>query len=354
MKTRRNLLFILIIAIAAVLCVIFRHSTVHELRPVEENPTNNTPESEISHPGTSQTNSTESIDTKMSASRSMENGSEEQIQQRRDQMENALQAGLSEWRTPIEFYGKVIDENSNPVPGASVHFVWTDLSDKGNSEKDTMSDGNGFFSLSNTNGKNLIVRATKEGYYSYQPFGVAFNYAGENQNFVPDAANPVVFRLKKMGTAEPLAVFEKTFQLSVSGKPLEISLKTGLPAAPGEGDLVAEFFKQSPQNSADHVYDWTLKITTPNGGLALFTNELDFFAPVSGYTPSDLIEMKTSLGNQWQSQIKRRYFVQLSGGKYARISLDFMSHNGSLQIQGFNNPSGSRNLEFNPQLTISP
>lgn len=266
-------------------------------------------------------------------------------------MEEERQKGLDEWRTPIEFYGKVVDENTNVVAGASVHFVWTDLSPKGNSEKDTTSDQNGLFFLSNTNGKNLIVQVSKDGYYSYQPFGAAFNYAGENQNFSPDASNPVLFRLKKKGVAEPLVAFEKNYQISVSGKPLEIDLKTGAIAPPGQG-IIMQYVKQ-PQNQDDRLYDWSFQITMPNGGLLLSTDEFDFVAPVNGYASSDLVEMKSSPASEWQSRMKRQYFVRLPDGTYARLVLDLMSHNGSLKVQVFSNPSGSRNLEFDPSNAIN-
>jgi len=274
-----------------------------------------------------------------------ESNSTARIEQRLKQMEEDRQKGLNEWRTPIKFYGRVIDENTNPVANADIHFVWTDLSTTGNSEKQTTSDTKGQFSLNNTTGKNLIVTVSKQGYYAYQPFGAAFNYAGQNENFVPDAANPIIFRLKKKGIAEPLVVIENNFQISISGKPLEIDLKTGMAVPPGQGNIVAEFVKQSPQNPDDRLYDWSFEITVPNGGLVLSTAELDFSAPMDGYKPSDLVEMKSSLGDNWESRMKRQYFVRLSDGNYARIVLDLMAHNGSLKIQAFTNPSGSRNLE---------
>jgi hypothetical protein len=68
-----------------------------------------------------------------------------------------------------------------------------------------------------------------------------------------------------------------------------------------------------------------------------------------GYEPSGLVEMKSSSEGNWQGRMKLQYFVRLAEGKYARILLDLMSHNGSLRIQGFTNPSGSRNLEYDPQ-----
>src|SRR6266404_3714259 len=71
-----------------------------------------------------------------------------------------------EWKIPISFYGKAIDERGQPMPGADVHFQWTTLSGKGTSEADTKSDDKGLFSLNNVQGKRLLVRVTKPGYYS--------------------------------------------------------------------------------------------------------------------------------------------------------------------------------------------
>ena len=165
------------------------------------------------------------------------------VESRINQIKTEVERGYEEWRTPIEFYGKVVDENTNAVANADVHFVWTDLSPKGNSDKQTTSDGSGLFSLRNEAGKHLMVQVSKQGYYSYQPFGAAFFYAGENQNFVPDAANPVMFRLKKKGVAEPLVHVQapiggaKGFRVARDGTGVEISLATGKTVPSGQGDL---------------------------------------------------------------------------------------------------------------------
>jgi hypothetical protein len=38
---------------------------------------------------------------------------------------------VNRFKTPIEFYGKVIDKNGNPVEGATVGLGWTDESPSG-------------------------------------------------------------------------------------------------------------------------------------------------------------------------------------------------------------------------------
>jgi len=75
---------------------------------------------------------------------------------------------------------------------------------------------------------------------------------------------------------------------------------------------------------------------------------------MSGYEPSDLVEMKSSLGKNWQSRMQRQYFIRLPEGNLARVVLDLMSHNGALSMQAFINPSGSRNLEYDPKVSAKP
>lgn len=276
------------------------------------------------------------------------------IEQRRKQMDEDRQKGLNEWRTPIEFYGKVVDEKNNPVESATIHFNWTDLSPTGNSEETTTSDQSGYFSLLKRNGKNLVVEVSKSGYYEYLQSRAAFTYAGENHNFVPDIASPVIFRLKKKGVAEALVALDKNFQISISGKPLEIDLRTGKVGSLGQEKVIMEFVKQAPVKTDERVYDWSFKITVPNGGLFLAADAFDFSAPEAGYVPSDFIEMKSSAADNWQNRMQRQYFLKLADGVFARIVLDLMAYNGSLKIQAFVNPSGSRNLEFDPAKAVTP
>src|SRR5436190_16975506 len=54
----------------------------------------------------------------------------------------------ADWKVPVRFYGRVVDQNMEPVTGATIHFQWTDLSKQGTAEADTVSDAHGNFSLS--------------------------------------------------------------------------------------------------------------------------------------------------------------------------------------------------------------
>ena len=59
---------------------------------------------------------------------------------------------------PISFYGKVVDEDGQPVSGATASFIWTDMSAKGTSTVESVSDQQGLFLLDAVQGKRLQVR----------------------------------------------------------------------------------------------------------------------------------------------------------------------------------------------------
>jgi len=111
-----------------------------------------------------------------------------------------------DWKQPVNFYGRVVDENNVAVADANIHFKLNDLSQKGTSDWDLTSDSNGGFSLTNKKGKYLYVTVGKQGYYSSDnSVGSGFEYANPaNGLFTPDAGNPVVFHLRKKGVGADL------------------------------------------------------------------------------------------------------------------------------------------------------
>lgn len=267
----------------------------------------------------------------------------------------------NDWRTPIEFYGKVVDEKTNPIANAEIHFVWTDLSIKGNSDKQTTSDTNGLFTLTKVSGKNLIVQASKEGYDAYNPSGAGFNYAGDNQNFIPNSSAPIVFKLRKKGVADPLIVVRgsmrwgKTFAIPKDGTPTEISLMTGKVVSATQGDLRVECRTNDTDKKPDGKYNWNCRLTVPGGGLVESTNSFDFEAPLEDYQTSESISMSASDQAGWSSRIEKKYFLKLANGNYARITFAmFTEGDHFFKIESYLNPSSSRNLEFDPKKMIQP
>ena len=190
------------------------------------------------------------------------------------------------WRTPIEFYGKVVDENTNPVAGVQVDFGCNDLSPTGTSYYHTESDANGLFSIKDITGKLLNIHVSKEGYYSSKSDSDSFYYAGENVNFVPDQSNPIIFHLRKKGARAKLVEVKQNYGIARDGTALGIDLTTGKAATGGSGNLVVQCWTEDAGKSSGQKYDWHCLVTIPGGGLVLSSGEFDFSAPEDGYAPS--------------------------------------------------------------------
>jgi hypothetical protein len=266
--------------------------------------------------------------------------------ERVEQIKKSLEEGKSEWRAPINFYGSVLDESNNPVVGANIHFIWTDLSPTGNSERATTSDGYGLFSLLNTTGKNLIVSVSKSGYYPYQPSGAAFNYAGENQNFVPDQGNPVVFRLRKKGEGANLVHLHKGFPIPKDGSPVLIDLATGNTTTASESAFKMECWTHDNEKKEGWKFDWKCRISVPGGGLQIYDGGFPFLALEDGYVSEEIIDMPVADNPQWAEDVQRKFYIKTADGHFARMEFRMIAHGDHFcQIDSFFNPDGSRNLE---------
>ena len=142
-----------------------------------------------------------------------------------------------QWKMPIEFYGKVVDQFGEPVSDARVNFVWTTVIGPVPDPKRTvMSGSDGRFEIKGIQGKGISVDILKDGYtYTRNSHG-SFEYAAFYQdNFhVPDPNNPVVFRLHKTMEAEPLYEFSPYGYITPGGSPLILNIENGKIVAQGD------------------------------------------------------------------------------------------------------------------------
>lgn len=253
----------------------------------------------------------------------------------------------NEWRTPIEFYGMVVDESNNPVSDVQIDFSCNDLSPTGTTDYHTASDGNGLFSLKNITGKLLVINnISKEGYYTSKEDNTSFEYG--DSHLVADPNQPVIFHLRKKKQGADLVVidypgFARIAQLKHDGTPIDLDLFKGVPVAAGTGQLKLEFWRDLSDRNAK-FFDWKLQISIPNGGLVGTDEEFPFMAPENGYQPSIVMDMQTNDPN-WQGNMKTKYYFQLPDGKYGRFDFEFLPHNGVFTVHSAINTDGTRYLE---------
>ena len=126
-----------------------------------------------------------------------------------------------EWKMPINFYGKVVDENDQPVVGAIITLRWTDLSPDGSSSEDILSDSSGRFSLTGKQGKRLVIdNIEKDGYHlSKTQNDFSYVYAAFFEDIFHEAEpdKPVMFRMIRRGIIEPLIYRDTLYLLKPDG-----------------------------------------------------------------------------------------------------------------------------------------
>jgi uncharacterized repeat protein (TIGR03803 family) len=268
---------------------------------------------------------------------------------------------LDAMQCPIDFYGRVVDENTNNVPGAGITFQWNDLLARGSeANSTTQSDPGGMFSLLGKQGSSLSVSVGKDGFYGTRDSKQYFKFGkmDAGAKHLPDPQRPVVFTLRKMGAGAELISTDFPIgmgqhpQLRRDGTPVEIDMLRGGPAPAGSGQLKMEFWNDATNRNA-RIFNWRLKLTVPGGGLVETQEEFPFLASESGYQCPLAIEMLAT-DKEWKSDLRTKYYVHLPDGKYGRVEVNLMAYNGIIRVHSVVNPSGSRNLEPLPPKPFVP
>ncbi len=255
---------------------------------------------------------------------------------------------------PIDFWGKVVDENGKPVVTAHVIFKISDNPDSYSPKQtfETLSDENGLFSLTGKKGGILFVSVGKEGYSLLkEPIQGNFLYFFKGKpgyNSLPVPENPALYVLRKKGKGAALARMNLRRNFPTSGKPVEIGFR------PHQVDLKIEYRALSEKDEKKR-FDWQCRISTPKGGLAPWKGwqEFDFEAPETGYKSLDEINLSKN-AERWTDSATRKFFLKTTDGKYA--CLEFRVYVGNepfFVIEAYYNPSGSRNLEYDPAKEIN-
>lgn len=264
-----------------------------------------------------------------------------------NEVSNVLKDGearyLAKAIRPIEFYGKVIDENQQPVEGVDIAFSETYTSPAINMK----SDANGLFSLRNVSGRYLSVDVSKEGYYGSKSNRMSFDYSPELATNLhrPVESNPVLFHLRKkkegadMITSQIGMRPELEFSTPRDGTPTWVNFlnqKVG-----GEGQLEISSIKPAP---GEKDATWLFRMSIPGGGFVESNEEFPFEAPVSGYQPT--IEFNFRAGDTNSTEIinKQYYVVFGQPAKYGRITIETGMSRG-VYLGYAINPDGSRYLE---------
>ena len=264
---------------------------------------------------------------------------------------------------PIDFWGKVIDQDGNPLAGVTITADTRTFAVGTNGRPYTafpktnlVTGTDGLFEIHGMTGDALSIRALeKDGYETEHGALRDFGY-NTSQNITPDPNSPVIFRLWKEGAKQPLISGDKFIKIVPDGQPYAIDLMTGTitEAKGSEGDLQIWVKRPDGMQDGQRYYEWSFGIRPQDGGILqeLDGNDAMYLAPVEGYT--NIYEYKHPASHSgWGSGSgDRRFYVKIRGQIYGRIQVavnTFFDGNipgynrgdGTLSIHYVVNPSGS-------------
>jgi hypothetical protein len=260
-------------------------------------------------------------------------------------------------KASMDTYGKVVDQDGQPVVGAKVRgFLEFEDFDKEDTH-DTMTDALGRFKFLGLHAKGLAMVPEKEGYEFNSRI---LSNVNRSANYLPVPNNPLVFTMWKLRGAEPMKHIQINTDVPCDGNVKRFDLLSN--EQRGSGDLQVTLTRDplTPnQGSRRKPFNWTATFAITNGGLVeIPTNTIyPYEAPAEGYQSVIIWNYPTNMVG-WESHIKRSfYFKSQNGQVYGRMSIEIWA-GGKTPDMAFNadiyvNPNGSRNLEFDSSKQIT-
>ncbi|MBI1374942.1 MAG: hypothetical protein GC159_19665 [Phycisphaera sp.] len=258
----------------------------------------------------------------------------------------------------IEFYGRVIDQDDNPVVGARVvmhRYVMRGTNEDPNPETTTDTDGR--FTFTGARGTYLSVTAIdREGYIQPPINSVPREFQHPNREpirFTPDA--PVVFRLHKTtGKLEPLLRVDYYADIPADGTvySIDFTKKEVIKGATDDADLQLSVTRGAV-DVTQRSFTWVARIVANGGGIVQTGAEPDLDA-IARTIPDDRFVAQAEWGfaaddKPWRDGIgQEMIFVRSRGGQHAAqliINLWAYSirdeHPARFRVEGIVNPAGT-------------
>ena len=276
----------------------------------------------------------------------------------KERMTAALRKRLQEGNVPIDFYGKVVDQNGAPVAGvevkAAIRLMKEPIPGMIGDGFDylvasTASDGT--FSFLNRTGEFFgIDKIQKEGYLVSATVHekTYYYYASDEKKYRPNPSVPEVFKIWKQMGAEKLIEKNLKYKLTTEGRSYGLDLLNG---AQAKADAIADIrvSMTAPSVIKPHVkYDWNFVLEAAEGGLIETSDDYMYLAPLDGYVSRIQVSFNASDAN-WSDNFRKRFYVMSRNGSvYARIEILVgvaLNGRGYLHIESASNPNSSRNLE---------
>jgi hypothetical protein len=232
----------------------------------------------------------------------------------------------------VRFYGKLVDQNGEPVVGADVFgfsgYYVESLSEqlkfgggkKGTKKIEVKTDENGLFVVDGYRATNLsFTEIRKDGYRAEEklPSGLVFGNTF-SKRYESDSLSPVIFPMWKKGDTEPLMKARWRKSVVPDGRAYTLEMASGRVVE--NGDLRVSILADYDSIPDMNKYPWKLEVSSPGGEVIESDGAFLYKAPDSGYVES--LEWTVSEEQKWSTDLKRSLYVKLRDGSYAGVTID--------------------------------
>lgn len=267
-----------------------------------------------------------------------------------------MEIGVRNENVPIEFWGKVIDQDGNPLEDVNIQYriqqpraIW----DSHSIVKSIITDSAGCFYIAGEKGSSFSFESfRKNGYRNAGGQKLTFGYSDGTGKYTPDKFKPNVYTLIKEDKIQGLFFFSRQLLLNWDNVPVRYNLKTGEIDSSGEIQITARRGKIVSEGRQAR-YDWAFRVQAIRGGIIEVSREEAYMAPEKGF--KEFWECGY-LATDPQWRIARgdiHLSFHLENGNYGRLELNVDAELGSKisgRISSYLNPSGGRLLEYDPRV----
>ena len=274
---------------------------------------------------------------------------------------------------PIDFFGRVIDQDGGPVGGAAVKVTWFVFSPEARPSREIhetaspVTDAQGRFELHIPAGNRLHVgEIVREGFVYERKENTRDSFFRDSASVddVPDREHPAVFRLRRQ--VDPVFLLKKQY-LSLRGdagarKDVRLDIVQGrflkMDDTRREGelgplytDVVVDLRCPDPATSTPGLLVYR---ATPSGG-ALMSGAIAYAAPAEGYLPEASVVIAPAITRRRPEEVQRHHvFLRSRGpGVYSRldVEVEVSGNRCNADFTTWTNPYGGRSLEPRTDLT---
>jgi hypothetical protein len=234
--------------------------------------------------------------------------------------------------TKIDFYGKVLDQDGNPIEKAEVYIdllagEWKTVPSMPGQPFVALrtvriageTGAGGAFTLRNLTGHGIEIKSiTKEGYEESKQIKRSYYYSATAEPFQSDPKDPVLFVLWDQKARVNLITRNQDFDFIPDGRPYVIDLKARRigEATNDEGDLQFQLARSKDAGKSEK-FDWSFSIEGRNG-IAIAPVNQDYFMmvfpPKSGFTNS-YKEVHNGSEQLWRVSGMKEFYIKMDNGQ---------------------------------------